>query len=55
MTVVIIIGARRDICIGEVTITGIIWTDHTSARCDTTGMNTMNGIDTITGTLVVIN
>jgi hypothetical protein len=54
MTAVIIIGARRDIPTGEVPITGIISTDHTSVRCDTTEMNTMNGIDTITGTLVVI-
>ena len=55
MMAVIIIGAPRDICIGEEMIAGIISTDHTSVRCDTTGTNTMNGTDTITGTLVVIN
>ena len=55
MTAVIIIGAQRAICIGEVTITGITSIDHTSARCDIIGMNTMTGIDTTAGMVSVIN
>ena len=52
---VIIIGALRDTCIGEVMTTGITSTGHTSAKCDITGMNTTTGTDTIEGTVSVIN
>jgi hypothetical protein len=55
MTAVIIIAARRDTPIGGVMITGIISTGHTSAKCDTIGMNTMTGTDTTEDTVSVIN
>ena len=55
MMAVITIGARKDICTGEVVTTGIISTGRISAKCNTIVTNTMTGTDTTEGTVSVIN
>jgi len=53
-TDVIITATRKDICTGEVMITGIISIDHTLEKFITAEESTMNGEDTMDIASIII-